>query len=417
MQYSRETLHCPIDEHSVGRRLPRPSDGISIFSDVHIFKAFQAADSAQSIDDYLYEDRPQLGLHVVSFTNATLVTLTWPHTSMDGLGRAVLVENWCRVLAGRDAEVPPLAGVYDDPLAKVVDGPVTGPHVLHDQILGVVGLLVWIVRRLLEVLWVGGRHEERFMCIPAAQAARLREEAVASLSTLGLGGDGGGSKPPPFISESDVLSAWLLRLVCLSSLGRDSTRPVSLSTVVSLRHRLTGGVFDASAAYVNNLVSGATTNLVCRDAVRMPMGQLALRLRASLTEQATEDQLRTAIRLTRAHLVSGRVWPALYMKPSSVMVQMTNLARARLLEIVDFGPAVVSMGAVSSPLVPGSACPAPGKPVYGHSMETKIDAMLMQFFVGISGKDHEGTYWLRIFLPPSAWPKVEEEIDRMEGKG
>lgn len=37
-----------------------------------------------SIDDWLYSDRPLLGLRIVSFDDATLVTLSWSHVVLDG---------------------------------------------------------------------------------------------------------------------------------------------------------------------------------------------------------------------------------------------------------------------------------------------------------------------------------------------
>lgn len=37
----------------------------------------------RTLDDYLQSERPVLGLHIVSFTDATIVTLSWPHVLFD----------------------------------------------------------------------------------------------------------------------------------------------------------------------------------------------------------------------------------------------------------------------------------------------------------------------------------------------
>ena len=51
----------------------------------------QPGDSPMKLDDYLNADIPQLGLHIKSFTDTTLVTVHWPHTMCDIMGiRSVL---------------------------------------------------------------------------------------------------------------------------------------------------------------------------------------------------------------------------------------------------------------------------------------------------------------------------------------
>ena len=62
-------------------------------------------DSPTTIDDYLYADRPILGLHVVSLQDATLVTLHWLHIACDSMGMKPLIEGW--VLAMQGKEIPP----------------------------------------------------------------------------------------------------------------------------------------------------------------------------------------------------------------------------------------------------------------------------------------------------------------------
>lgn len=84
-------------------------------------------DGPRNIADYYLRDEPQLSLHVVSFADATLVSLSWPHTFLDAMGRHELLTAWTAVLEGRDGDVKALHGVDQDPFVSFGTGEVTEP--------------------------------------------------------------------------------------------------------------------------------------------------------------------------------------------------------------------------------------------------------------------------------------------------
>lgn len=57
-----------------------------------------------------------MGLHIVSFNDATLVTLHWLHVAFDALGFGALLDSWVLMVQGREHEVLPLHGYDYDPL-------------------------------------------------------------------------------------------------------------------------------------------------------------------------------------------------------------------------------------------------------------------------------------------------------------
>lgn len=79
----------------------------------------RALGGPKTIDDFLYSDHPQLYVKIVSFQDATLLSISWPHTFFDGMGMAVLFKNWIAVLEGREADVQPFHGYDVDPLATL----------------------------------------------------------------------------------------------------------------------------------------------------------------------------------------------------------------------------------------------------------------------------------------------------------
>lgn len=97
----------PIGEHPAGAHLPSDTacgtypvpPGLSSLCGTGAPRRFQ---------DFLLDDRPQLHLTVVSFTDATLLSLFFPHTLADGQGLTDIVKAWCSILNGRKELVPAL---------------------------------------------------------------------------------------------------------------------------------------------------------------------------------------------------------------------------------------------------------------------------------------------------------------------
>ena len=64
-----------------------------------------------------------LSLHVTSFTDATLVALSWSHVLMDVMGQRALLHAWSLVLAEKDSEVPKMLGAHEDAVVAALEGP------------------------------------------------------------------------------------------------------------------------------------------------------------------------------------------------------------------------------------------------------------------------------------------------------
>lgn len=403
VRYSYETIDVSIDDHALGSRLPQPTDHISLGPSSREFRAFLPPGGPAHIDDYLLSDQPQLSLHIVVFTDATLVSLTWPHTLTDAMGRYAIVTNWSKVLAGKEDEVTPLLGVYEDPLADLGTGPVPKeeePYALEPMLLKGLGLVNFAVRFMWDSFW-RPNQEQHIMCVPAKSIAALRESATKDLSA--------DDTSAPFVSDGDILTAWLTRLTCLG-MPADPQQSLAVMNVFDIRSRLPN-LFNSPGVYVNNLLAFAVTHLTAGEALTLPLGKLALQFRESLEAQITEGQVRSRLRLTRKQAGA----PMLFMEPSAFMISGSNWTKARFFDAVDFSPAVIKTG---KPFVPASASAtaarvtAPGKPVYYHSVLV-LDVSMLRNIFNILGRDAAGNYWINVVLNPDHWPKIEEEIKKM----
>lgn len=75
---SHEVIDSSIHVHPLASRLPRSTDEISIYSDLDgLSDLARRHDGPKKLADFLDSDEPQLSLHIVTFQDATLVSISW----------------------------------------------------------------------------------------------------------------------------------------------------------------------------------------------------------------------------------------------------------------------------------------------------------------------------------------------------
>lgn len=424
VRFSHETLSLSIQEHPLARRLPAPTASGSIQGGADQFEALAAPpDAPRCLDDFLTRDVSQLGLHVVSLADATLVSLTFPHTLCDLLGLQAIVDNWVRVLAGRAGDVAPLLGAREDPLAGVGVGPPhkrEEPWALAPRILGGLGWLRFVWTLLCDTVRLGASRQH-MIYLPAAALARLRQAAAADLAAATSGAVAADDWHPQnvsFLTDNDVLTAWLTRMAACG-LPPGSARSVTFLNFFELRGRLPA-VFQQQqppprgrgGVYVGNFIFACWAHLTARDAQAAPLGAIAARYRACLAAQTTEGQVRGLLRVFRERTAAGRRMGV--MRPDSLMVTCSNWNKAKFFAAVDFGPAVVGEGRSFGPKH------GPGRPVYYHGLNLrplgsgKSRQVGAATGVNILGKDAGGNYWIMAMLPPKSWPRIQQELAALE---
>lgn len=176
-------------------------------------------------DDYLYSDRPELGLRIVSFNDKTIVVLHWIHLAFDATAKRSLLDAWSLMLQGREDEIPEPLSPHDYILEDCGKAP-TERHVLADHHVSKPGLVWWALQNAYNVrpqdqppppcwpLSLTGSiklafraKEHRMVCIPADYLAKLRGKAIAELAAEAPPGS-----EQPFLSEGDIIVAWTSRL-------------------------------------------------------------------------------------------------------------------------------------------------------------------------------------------------------------
>lgn len=207
------------EDHSVASRLPEPQGHPALVCDPSgLADVFRGPDSPKNMDDYLYTDRPQLNVHVVSFQDKTVVSIYWPHSIFDAMGMKVMLDAWTLMLQGKEDDIRSPHGFDRDVLSEFGKH-ATEPHKLEDRLMTTPNLVMYGLRNILDLTLRG--KENRMAWIPGTFLEKLRATALAELKAEG--------QEKPWLSEGDVLSAWWLRL-SISHFPRDSERNVSSST-------------------------------------------------------------------------------------------------------------------------------------------------------------------------------------------
>lgn len=378
----------PFADHPEASKLPTRSDGIAFFPDPADFQSIGVGPGAPtSFEDFFSTDVPQFSLHVATFQDGTLVSLTFIHMTTDLGGLSSVLEAWCSILAGKPEQVAKFPGYKDDVMAGLYRAESTEKPQTDGSVLSGWRLAVWALRAAYD----GWMHplQYRMLRVPAKAIDAIVAEARSEIS---LEKTTDGSKP--FVTENDVILALFSRSVA-KSMGRG--RAIVTLIAVNPRDRLKN-IFLPDSAYVQNAPCGAFFYCPVKDAQDFPLGKVAMLSRQAVVEYLTEGQIKAAARAAYESMIEGGN-PPIMGDTSSTMIMSTNWAKSGFLDKTDFGPAVVG----------GSGGPA--RPNYYHMV--KLAPIIFPVSVGTNmGRDGDGNLWLSGDLSAASWATLVEYLKR-----
>ncbi|KAG5932552.1 hypothetical protein E4U53_001270 [Claviceps sorghi] len=408
--FSVATFESRIDEHPQASRFIRPLDLDSNGSpltfgipSVHTgFKSFcRTPDFPDQLHGWLHSDSGQLGIHVILFEDATLVTVSFLHSLTDMMGLKAILTAWTAVLCGREDLVEPFVGFAEDPLAGLGQkkSECRPKYVFSDMLLTGWSWFLFVLRYYLtvEMLWKR-REEDRIVFLPARHVRRMRQQAMDELAVA----ETSNADRSLFISEGDVVFAWWARLV-LRAQALSADRTVHMRNTCCCRSLLKelGLLPPGSAALVSNAVFGALTFLPVRQVREKPLAFTAYEIRKTLIEQRTAEQLEALDAIRRDSLANAGQ-PAVFGKPDMYMLMISSWVKARLFEL-DFSAAVLRRGQTSD-----KRKNLLGRPSCIQGSSTRDFATRNTGVV--IGKDAGGNYWLSYSLRKEAWPAIERQF-------
>ncbi|KAM0429645.1 hypothetical protein ACHAPT_006250 [Fusarium lateritium] len=328
LHFTKEHHEMAMAEHPEASQLPASTAEPTTFPGARKFASLALGPGApRTIQDFFQNDVPLFSLHVVTFTDGTLVSINFNHVISDLGGLIAIFKGWQSILAGKPEEVAPFVGYRDDPMTGLYNDETTVKPTLADTLLTGWRVPVWALRHLAETWWKG--LDARILCVPKKVIDSIVQEARDQVA---LKGD-----VDLFVSENDVIMAFCNKIVASRLAGY---RSIANLLVIDPRTRVKS-VFRDDRAYVQNVSSSAIFLCQADEALSLPTGEIALRSRAALAQQCTEEQLKATTKYAYRSMMEAGNPLVLGKDVSSVLMVVTNWSKAGFLDKFDFSPAVV----------------------------------------------------------------------------
>lgn len=387
-----------IQDHPLGNKFPRASERPTILLSPDEFNPLvRCSNCPTKLDDWIYSDLPQISIHAVSFQDATIITVTWIHTLTDVMGISEFLYAWTSVLRGEKEAVLGMQGFQSNLLSLVGRGRSGKEYIHYDRLLSRKGLLCFAGMNIFERLW-HRREERRTICLPAASLKHLCSKANADISAS----DTTRETKAVFVSESDVLLAWWVSTLHYA-LGLRPGQNILVNNALNLRtspHQ----IFESTlGVYMGNALCMSPTFITGREIAAQPLGQTALRIRQSLAQQRTAEQIE-AVTALQMEMIAKTGYLALVGDPRMVLLSCSNWHKARLYEL-DFSAAVMPRAADSN----FNEQSVKGKPSYVNGVQHSPNSF--RNVLSVIGKDSGGNWWLTGVLRMDAWTKVQLQLD------
>ena len=384
-----------IQDHPVGSRFPKETASPSV-QKIHDndFRPLIARPNFPKFEDMIRQRLSSLSLHISSFHDATIVSLTWPHVLMDAFGAKGLLIAWSSVLAGKEEGVQPVLGAREDFLRKkeeIRKDVKEEDFQMEEHRLTGLSLVMFSLRFLWGKIW-GPRRERKIVLIPKSSFTKMKAKAQQEAAESSQEGEG-----KPFISDSDILTAWFSRAVALQT----PSRPLTVLNLLNLRFRVplllrSGGVF------LQNMVLGTYSFL--NAPASQSVGSIALDHRKHCAKQGTERQAVCFLESSLRDIDAGGTPRFLFGESNAVIVAFNNLLKADVMQAADFSPSVLSQGDVSE--IRSNALGTMTSYFNGDIDSSFSD---LHIFV-VLGTDSNENYWILGCVHPRTWQSIEKEL-------
>ncbi|KAI0121111.1 hypothetical protein BJ170DRAFT_145704 [Xylariales sp. AK1849] len=383
--YTHVRYETAIGEHPLASRLPRPSTKAAVVGVAEDFSPlYLGSNSATKFDDFVYQDRSLLGLHIISFNDATIIVLNWIHAAFDAMAKKAILDAWTLMIEGRDDEILKPLSYRDDVLSEVGKS-ASAPHKLVDRRLGTLGTLGWALTNVVDLFF--RRQETRVFCLPAGFIEGLRTVAMKELAAENS------DEKETWVSEGDILVAWLSKIgTC--QLPSDSDKTIVLTSPFCYRKAFADSLLPPDRPFISNGVSFFNVLLPLNKITASPLSYTAQQTRLAIKEQSTRDQIEAHCALLREG-APNKV-PPLFGDSSMHMINFSNWTKANFYSY-DF----------SSASTTGSQGPVRAR----YIQNTQGPIKFAEIFL-IVGKDSQGNYWVSSTRTMQKWAAVDQAWER-----
>ncbi|ELU36429.1 hypothetical protein AG1IA_09541 [Rhizoctonia solani AG-1 IA] len=244
--------------------------------------------SQPALEELVSSQSPVFGLHVSCLADATIFAFTFSHLLMGVSGAGSVMRGLISLLEGEEL----LDELEGDPWADLLNTAPPGDN------LSLKGLLTYGPSDFLASaemermdLERDGPISRRTIYFPPAEIARLKDQAMEELKTLGL--------DVPFLSSSDVVVAWLYKVCAQHFYGDEqdnAERTNRLIYALDIQKRLSEA-FPPSKVYLKNSTMISTSSQYKNCKIRdMTLGEIAKVVREVVIKGSKRETILDYIR-------------------------------------------------------------------------------------------------------------------------
>ncbi len=213
------------------------------------------------------------------------------------------------------------------------------------------------------------------------------------------------SDTKPFLSDGDIIYAWMTRLV-IQSIDIAKNRTVVIMNAFGLRSLLSKDLLPAATAFVSNAAWAVNALIPAARILENPLSYPANEVRCSLREHGTREQIEALAALNiKSVAETGRA--ATFGDSSTQLLVFSNWSRAEFFGI-DFSSVVVKQGKKME-----ESCNKVGRPRYIHSNAHFTNHFSGRHAFAVVGKDAGGNYWFMGTSRTETWQKIEKALASM----
>ncbi|RLL97458.1 hypothetical protein CFD26_102971 [Aspergillus turcosus] len=342
-------------------------------------------------DEWLSQDLPQLVVHVVSFHDATVLSLIFPTTLADASSVGYILTAWTAIIRGQEDEVPKFLGYDQDPLASFGQHGEPKKFVYHNRIISSLGMVAIVANYLLD-LFRFPKYSKRLLCLPGQYVDELRRDILQELKKAAEG------EETPFVSEGDVLLAWWTNM-SLRAYQASPRRTLMVANVMSVRPHY---VNIPNSVYVGNAGVVYYTITSVSQALGRGVGFLAHEMRKALLCQKEREQIEANAAMTKQN---GRT--PLIGHWNMKAFACSNWTKGKYFHY-DFSAAVVR--APKSVETSSESQPAGLPSIWVQNVWVNKGQPLRWDGLVIMGKDLNGNWWLDSIMAEKAAQRLEQHL-------
>lgn len=382
-----------ISDHPVASKLHQGTYYPSVQPGVEQYRSLTGPNARpKSFEDYLSRYLPQIFLHIVTFTDGTLMSLTWPHTMSDISGWGHIFRAWSGVLAGkRYNAIPQLVGFDTDVLeyfgkTRLAERSLTEP--IERKFSSKVGTLARSIEHAVQT----PHMESRLLCLPRETLDMLEEKTTHDM-ILNQG-----------VTEMDVIKEYLVSIACAHM--EPSDRNVCIHGSLDLRRHYPA-IAVKPGVYIQNATLPYVALVSLNTLAGGSFGQTAIAVHRAYELQRPVEQLIATAKLLRASYVHEKL-PDLGDRDGH-HIYFVEWPNVRFHTAIDFRPAVVGPPKETTT---GNAQQRKGvgRPSYFHSDVLSKSAFHDKDVFNLYGKDNEGNYWVGAVLHKKAMKNFDRKF-------